>query len=112
MHTCFYIQQYREVTGYGDIDTDPRHFRVSLLGGFAGMPQDLKTYNYKPELEQKFCDNLFTNQSGESKKQSSNSCICFLCKQYQKKTFTYHCLLLILIFLWGCMEEETEETLI
>lgn len=48
---CFYIQIYREITGYGYTDTDPKHFRVSLLRGFAGMPQDLRTYNYKPELE-------------------------------------------------------------
>lgn len=44
------MEIHREIHGYRDINTDPKHFGLSLLGGFAGVPQDLRSYNCKRVL--------------------------------------------------------------
>lgn len=45
-----YIEIYTEIHRYRDVDTDPKDFGISLLGGIARMPQDLRYKNYKPEV--------------------------------------------------------------
>jgi len=85
VHTYMFL--YRDICR--DIYTDPKHFGLSLLGGFAGMPRDLRSYNYK---------------SDESKKKAHpNSCIYLLHIHYHKKTFTY-------CWLWRYAKKEIEET--